>query len=56
MHGGDENAYKILTGNPERLRPHGKSRCRWEHIVKMGLEETGCQSMVLKDFLLHGIS
>jgi hypothetical protein len=26
------NAYNILVGKPERKRPLGRSRCRWEDI------------------------
>jgi hypothetical protein len=29
MHGGDENAYKILTGNPENLDVGGSILLKW---------------------------
>jgi hypothetical protein len=29
-HLGELNAYKILVGKPEGMRPHGKPGCRWE--------------------------
>jgi hypothetical protein len=36
------NAYKkILVGKPERKRPLGRPRHRWEDNIKMDLEEIG---------------
>jgi hypothetical protein len=40
MHGEMRNAYNILVGKPERKRPLGRSRHRWEDI-RMDLRETG---------------
>jgi hypothetical protein len=34
-------AYNILVGRPERRRPLGRPRCRWEDKIKMDLGETG---------------
>jgi hypothetical protein len=34
-------AYNILVGRPERRRPLGRPRCRWEDNIKMDLKETG---------------
>jgi hypothetical protein len=28
------NAYKILAGEPERKRPHGRSKTRWRIIIE----------------------
>ena len=33
--------YRVLVGKPERKRPLGRPRCRWEDNVKMGLQEVG---------------
>jgi hypothetical protein len=38
-HRGDENAYKRLVCKPERKRPLGRSRSRWEDNVKMYLKK-----------------
>jgi hypothetical protein len=32
------NAYKILVGKPERKRPLGRPRHRWEDNIKMDLK------------------
>jgi len=32
------NAYKILVGKPERKRPRGRPRSRWEDNIKMDLK------------------
>ena len=34
--------YRILVGKPERKRPHGRPRRRWEDNIKMDLQEVGC--------------
>ena len=34
--------YRILVGKSEGKRPLGRSRCRWEDNIKMGLLEVGC--------------
>jgi hypothetical protein len=33
--------YKVLVGRPERKRPLGRPRHRWEHNTKMDLTEIG---------------
>jgi hypothetical protein len=35
------NAYRVLVGNPEEMRPLGRSRHRWEDNIKMDLREIG---------------
>jgi hypothetical protein len=35
------DAYRILVGRPERRRPLGKPRRRWEENIKMDLQEVG---------------
>jgi hypothetical protein len=34
--------YRVLVGNPEGKRPLGRPRRRWEHNIKLDLEEVGC--------------
>jgi hypothetical protein len=33
------NAHKILVGKPERKRPFGRPRRRWEDNIRMDLRE-----------------
>jgi hypothetical protein len=33
--------YRVLVGKPERRRPLGRHRRRWEDNIKMDLRETG---------------
>jgi len=33
--------YRILVGKPEGKRPLGRTRHRWEHNIKMDLQEVG---------------
>ncbi|KAJ4447338.1 hypothetical protein ANN_09342 [Periplaneta americana] len=35
------NAYRVLVGRPERKRPLGRPRRRWEDIIKIDLSEVG---------------
>jgi hypothetical protein len=37
--GETRNAYKILVGKPEGMRPLGRPRRRWVHNVKIDLRE-----------------
>ena len=42
-HMGDrKGAYRALVGKPERKRPLGTPRHRWEDNIKMYLQEVGC--------------
>jgi hypothetical protein len=34
--------YSVLVGKPERKRPLGRPRHRWEDNVKVGLQEVVC--------------
>ena len=34
--------YRVLVGKPERKRPLGRPRPRWEGNIKMDLQEVGC--------------
>jgi len=38
-------AYGVLVRKPERKRPLGRPRCRWEDNIKMGLQEVRCGDM-----------
>jgi hypothetical protein len=33
------NSYKILVGNPERKRPHGRRRCKWEDNIRVDVRK-----------------
>jgi len=33
---------RVLVGEPEEKRPHGRLRHRWEDNIKMDLQEVGC--------------
>jgi hypothetical protein len=35
------SAYRILVGKPERKRPLGRRRRKWEDNIKMDLREIG---------------
>jgi hypothetical protein len=45
MHGEKENAYRVLVGKPERRRPLGRCRRRWEDNIEMDLREIGWDGM-----------
>ena len=34
--------YRVLMGKPEGKRPLGRPERRWEHNIKMDLQEVGC--------------
>jgi hypothetical protein len=38
--GEERGIYKVLVGRSEGKRPLGRSRCRWEDNIKMGLKKT----------------
>jgi hypothetical protein len=37
--------YRVLVRKPERKRPLGRPRRRWEDNIKMDLQEVGCGGM-----------
>jgi hypothetical protein len=39
--GEKRNAYRILVGKPERKRPLGRPRRRWDDNIKLDLREIG---------------
>ena len=40
--GGRRGLYRVLVGKPERKRPLGIPRRRWEDNSEMGLQEVRC--------------
>ena len=44
------NAYRVLVGKPERKRPLGRPRHRWEDNIRMDLREVGCDPGECIDF------
>jgi len=40
--GDRRGVYRDLAGKPEGKRPLGRPRRRWEHNIKMDLQEVGC--------------
>jgi hypothetical protein len=40
-----KGVYRVLVGKPERKRPIGRPRRRWEDNIKMNLQEMGCGGM-----------
>ena len=39
--GDKRGAYRVFIGRPERKRPLGRHRLRWEDKIKMDLQEVG---------------
>jgi len=39
------SVYRVLVGKPERKKPYGRPRYRWEDNIKMDLQEMGCEGM-----------
>jgi len=39
--GRDGKYYEVLVGKPERKRPFGRPRRRWEYIIRIDLREAG---------------
>jgi hypothetical protein len=37
----DRGVHRVLVGKPERKRPLGRPRHRWEDNIKMDLQEVG---------------
>ena len=42
---GEGGIYRVSVGRPERKRPLGKPRPRWEDNIKMDLQEVECGGM-----------
>ena len=43
--GENRDLYKVLVGKPVGKRPLGRPKRRWEHNIKMDLQEVGCGGM-----------
>ena len=43
--GDRRGVYRVLVGEPEGKRPHGRPRRRWKDNIKMDLQEVGCGGM-----------
>jgi len=43
--GKGRGVYRVLVGKPERKRPLGRPRRRWEDNIKMHLQEVGYRGM-----------
>jgi hypothetical protein len=43
--GNRRGAYKVFMGRPERRRPLGRPRRRWENSIKMDFQELGWGGM-----------
>ena len=43
--GESRDLYEVLVGKPERKRPLGRPRRKWEDNIKMDLQEVGCRGM-----------
>jgi hypothetical protein len=41
----NRNAFRILVGKPEGMRPLGRTRRRWVENIKMDLREIGWGGM-----------
>ena len=44
-YGESTGVYRVLVGNPERNKPLGRPRRRWEENIKMDLQEVGSNGM-----------
>jgi hypothetical protein len=43
--GEERGVYRVLVGKPERKRPPGRPKRRWEDNIEMDLHEVGCGGM-----------
>ena len=43
--GENRGVYRVLVGKPDRRRPFGRPRCRWEGNIRMDLLGMGCGGM-----------
>jgi hypothetical protein len=42
VYGEGRGVYRGFVRKPERKRPHGRPRRRWENNIEMNLQEMGC--------------
>jgi len=43
--GESRGVYRVLVGKPDRKRPLGRPKLRWEDNIKLDLQEVGCECM-----------
>jgi hypothetical protein len=43
--GEERNVYRVFMGKPERKRPLGIPRCRWDYGIRIDLREIGWGSV-----------
>ena len=43
--GNKRNSYRIVVGKPQREKPLGQPRCRWEDDIKMSLKDIGWEDV-----------
>jgi hypothetical protein len=43
--GEERGVYRVLVGKPEKKRPLGRPRRRWENNINMDLQKVGCGGM-----------
>jgi hypothetical protein len=41
----ERGVYRVLEGKPERKRPLGRPRFRWEYNIRKDIQEVGCGGM-----------
>jgi hypothetical protein len=41
-YGEGRGMYRVIVENPDRTRPLGRHRRRWEYNINMDLQEVGC--------------
>jgi hypothetical protein len=41
----ERGVYRVLVGKPEGMRTMRRPRRRWEHNIRMDLQEVGCGVM-----------
>ena len=44
-YGENRGPYRVLVEKHEGKRPLGRPRHRWEYVIKMELQEVGCEGM-----------
>ena len=54
MYGERRGVYRILVVRPERKRPLGRHRYRWENNIKVYLQEVDCGGMGWVELLRIG--
>jgi hypothetical protein len=53
-HGEERRFYRVLVGEPERKRPLGRPRSRWEDNIKMDIREIGIAGQTRFEWITIG--